>query len=216
MRKLILGAGLALLFGSGSAQAQQAIDPVSAWIVPADYPADAAGKGQGGLVTMRFRIAASGRVEKCKSVFTSAPMLLTRISCQRIEERARYAPAHDRTGTPVESEGELTARWRPETADVEVTSRFGGAMPIGNPGAWMTDDDYAQVTQGRGDADAELVFEIGTEGRVTRCGFTALGNAKTSERTCKLLTQRARFRPPVGDHGEPLVTQGTLTMLWRH
>ncbi len=215
MRMLIAAAALAGFWWSGSAQAQQAIGPVSAWIVPADYPAGAAAKGRGGLVSMRFRIAASGRVEKCKPVYTSAPALLARIACQRIEERARYAPAHDAAGTPVDSEGELAARWLPESAHVDVSSKFGGAVPIGNPGEWMTDDDYRLVTQGRGDTDAELVFEIGIDGRVTRCAYTQLGDPKTSERTCQLLAQRARFRQPVGDHGEPLVTQGTIIMNWR-
>lgn len=216
MRVLIGSAVLAMIFSGGGAQAQRAIGPVSAWIVPADYPEDAAAKGRGGIVTMQFRIAASGRVEKCRPIFSSAQAALARISCQRIEERGRYVPAHDAAGTPVASEGQLSARWNPQTRDVTVESKFGGAMPLGEPGAWMTNNDYAVVTQGRGDSDAELFFDIGTDGRLTRCAFSALGNAETSRRTCQLLAQRARFRPPVGDHGEPLAVQGTITMLWRH
>jgi hypothetical protein len=216
MHKMASCVALAVVFVSGSAHAQRSIEPVSAWILPSDYPAEAITKQQGGLVTLRFRIVASGRVEKCKSVFATAPALLVRVACQRVEERARYMPAHDVAGTPVESEGELTVRWLPTTGGVNVTSPFGGAMPVGSPGEWMTDNDYAWVTQGRGDTDAELVFDIGKQGQLTNCGFTAKGNAETSRRTCLLLAQRARFRPPVGDHGEPLDTRGTIVMQWRH
>lgn len=216
MHKFMTGALLALLFGGGSARAQQAIGPISTWIVAADYPAELAAKRLGGIVSMRFRITASGRVEKCKPVYMTAPAPLARISCQRIEERARYLPAYDACGKPRESEGRLAAHWRPELPSADVEMPYGGAIPIEDPGQWMTDDDYALITQGRGDTDAELVFEIGIDGRVTKCGFTTLGNAKTSARTCQLLAQRARFRQPVGDHGQPLVTQGTITMHWRH
>lgn len=216
MRMLLSGAVLVLLAGCGSAHAQRAVEPVSAWIGAADYPSEAAAKGQGGLVTMRFRIAASGRVENCKALYATAPAPLARLSCQLVEQRARYVPAYDAAGTPIASEGELTARWDPQSRGVALKSQFGGAMPIGSPGAWMTDDDYRLVTQGRGDSDAELIFDIGAEGRVTSCAFAPRGNAETAKRTCQLLAQRARFRPPVGAHGEPLATQGTITMLWRH
>jgi hypothetical protein len=216
MRIWVLGATLTLLFASGSAHAQRLAGPVSTWIVAEDYPAEDVAKGRGGVVNMHFRITATGRVENCKPQFASTSAQLARLSCQLIEARARYLPAHDAVGNPVASEGELIARWDAQARSVDLKSQFGGAMPIGSPGGWMTDDDYLLVTQGRGDGDVSLIFDIGTDGRLTGCAFAATSNAETGKRTCQLLAQRARFHPPVGDHGEPLATQGSITMHWRH
>lgn len=216
MRKFLLSAVLVMLAGCGSAQAQRAIGPVSAWITSADYPADDVAKGQGGVVTLRFQIAASGRVESCKPLYATTPASIARLTCQLVEQRARYLPAYNSAGVPVASEGELMARWDAQNHAVLLKSQFGGAMPVGSPGSWMTDDDYRLVTQGRGDSDVELVFGIGTEGRLTSCAFAPGSNAHTATRTCQLLAQRARFRPPVGERGEPLASQGSITMHWRH
>lgn len=211
-RYLQLG-GIAMLATLAQPAAAQvfATDPAH-WIITQDYPAEALARREDGVVNLSFKIAPDGAATDCKIIYATASKRLRNLSCALVVQRARYRPAHDEAGKPIAGEDRLVVRWQAQPAHVEVESEFGGAIPLSPPQLWATDNDYALITQGRGDADPDMRFTIGTDGRIANC--TASEGA-TGARTCALLAKRARFRQPRGERGEPLATRGHVAVHWR-
>lgn len=194
------------------AAAQTFVGSPEGWISVQDYPQDAVAKREEGVVNLSFKIASDGSAQDCKVLYSDASARLRKLSCALIMERATYRPARDETGKPVASEDRLVVRWRLQPTTVVVESQFGGAKPFSSPSGWMTDNDYSAVTQGRGEADIDMRFTIGVDGRIGNC---ATSQGLTGERSCALLKARARFVQPRGERGEPLATAGHLVMRWR-
>lgn len=179
---------------------------------PADYPAESLARREEGTVNLSFAIGPDGTASDCKILYATAPQRLRKQSCALVVARARYTPARDQAGVAIAGEDRLVLRWQARPSVVEVESQFGGAIPLSPPQDWLTDNDHARVTQGRGNADVDMRFKVGSDGRIESCTASA---GMTGIRTCALLTTRARFRQPRGERGEPLSTNGHIVMHWR-
>ena len=75
-----------------------------------DYPAEAVRKGEEGTVRVKLRVSAEGMVTNC-TVLQSASPSLDATTCRVIIERARFLPAKDEAGKPVEGDFEQSIRW---------------------------------------------------------------------------------------------------------
>ena len=77
------------------------------------------------------------------------------------------------------------------------------AVPRGNPGAWVTPNDYPSRELKMGNEGlTRFRLEIGTDGRVTDCTITASsGHPGLDEAACKLVSRRARFEAATGSDG---------------
>lgn len=68
-----------------------------------DYPREALRKGEGGVVKAKLRISKKGRVIGCEIVESASP-ILDEATCRLLTKRARFTPAQDKGGDPVEDD----------------------------------------------------------------------------------------------------------------
>lgn len=90
-------------------------------------------------------------------------------------------------------------------------------MPAGNPGTWITDNDYPAWAM-RSDIEGVVSFTLAIDGQgqVTGCEIrTSSETPALDDLTCQLLTQRARFIPALGDAGEPVAGTYTSSVRWQ-
>ena len=66
-----------------------------------DYPRGLGEAGIEGTVSVEYRVELDGRVTDCVITRSSGSRLLDETTCDLIEQRFRYRPAHDRAGRPV-------------------------------------------------------------------------------------------------------------------
>lgn len=81
-----------------------------------------------------------------------------------------------------------------------------GPEPIGNPGRWVTPDDYPPSAIQRG-IGGLLKFRLSVEidGSVSSCHIPrSLTDAEFSEVACNALSRRARFHPAIDASGKPV------------
>lgn len=92
-----------------------------------------------------------------------------------------------------------------------------GPRTRGEPGRWVTNDDYPS-------REATLDHEgltrvrlgVGTNGRVTDCAVTASSGWPTLDQaTCTWLTRRARFDPATDSAGEVTTGSYNTSVRWR-
>lgn len=69
------------------------------------------------------------------------------------------------------------------------------AVPLGNPGTWVTTNDYpSRALRQERQGTTAFRLEVGTDGRPTACTFTSSsGHSDLDAATCKALMRRARF-----------------------
>lgn len=79
------------------------------------------------------------------------------------------------------------------------------ATPRGNPGNWVTTDDYPSDALRREEQGVTAYrLEINTEGRVSACSVTnSSGSQSLDDAACRYLTRRARFNPAKDGSGNP-------------
>ena len=90
------------------------------------------------------------------------------------------------------------------------------ATPTGNPGEWVTADDYPLGAL-RAEVQGTTAFRlmIGTDGRVTACTITvSSGSPELDEATCRLVTQRAVFSPALNRKGKAVEGSYSSRIRW--
>ena len=195
--------------------AQERATSISGWVTDSDF-SDWAAKHKGEDVIVRFAVTQEGRATNCKPLFASKSEFSSRV-CDLIVERGRYVPAYDRSGSPIVSEDQLDISWRSGKAIVGETD-FGGAMPANNPSTWAvtTDGLPSKLKRARpGALDINLTFTIGSDGRVSGCRGSSPDAPEMVPPTCKHLTERARFKPPLGRDGNPMQASGRAVIHWQ-
>lgn len=76
-----------------------------------DYPQEALRKNEQGASIVRFRIGKNGRTSECKVVQSSGSSALDAQTCNVIRIRAKFEPARDAAGQPVETIGVQRINW---------------------------------------------------------------------------------------------------------
>lgn len=77
-----------------------------------DYPPEALDRNEQGAVTVTVGVNTRGRVSNCRVIKSSASQTLDQATCRIITARARFKPALDARGNPVESEFTQNIVWR--------------------------------------------------------------------------------------------------------
>ena len=109
MRALVVGAAVASFVGAFAAQAQLA--PL---VTPQDYPPGALERNERGTVSYRLTIGTNGRVKDCRVTLSSGSSELDNATCKIMRARARFKPAVDRDGFPIESNYDDKLVWSAE------------------------------------------------------------------------------------------------------
>ena len=78
----------------------------------ADYPREALRKGWQGAVHVDLKVGANGRVRACAVSRSSGHKILDNATCRILIARARFKPARDSAGRPVEGHYQTHINWR--------------------------------------------------------------------------------------------------------
>lgn len=91
-----------------------------------------------------------------------------------------------------------------------------GAVPRGNPGSWVTTDDYPSRALREGATGTTgFRLSVGPDGRANGCEITSSsGNAELDAATCKYAQSRARFTPAKDGEGQPTSGSYTSRVRW--
>jgi len=90
------------------------------------------------------------------------------------------------------------------------------ASPRGNPGGWVTNNDYRPrwIREGLS-GSASFSLSIDAAGKVTGCTITrSTGHGALDEATCQLIGKRARFAPARDGSGKPVAGSYSGTITW--
>ena len=92
-----------------------------------------------------------------------------------------------------------------------------GARPKGNPGKWVTNDDYRPRWIREDMAGtARFSLSIDASGKVTGCTITrSTGHAPLDAATCDLVKQRSRFEAARDGNGKAVTGNYSGTITWR-
>ncbi|MHA7819071.1 MAG: TonB family protein [Erythrobacter sp.] len=90
------------------------------------------------------------------------------------------------------------------------------ASPKGNPGGWITTNDYRPSWINRGYTGvANFALLIDARGRVSGCSITgSTGYSALDEATCRLLERRARFEPAKDSSGNNVAGSYRSSVRW--
>lgn len=91
------------------------------------------------------------------------------------------------------------------------------AAPRGNPGRWITNNDYRPSWINRGyEGVAGFSLRIDAQGRVSDCTITrSTGHAALDEATCALIERRAEFNPAKDTSGKIVSGTYSSSVNWR-
>ncbi|MFL9840697.1 energy transducer TonB [Sphingomonas sp. ST-64] len=91
------------------------------------------------------------------------------------------------------------------------------AAARGNPGTWVTSDDYPPAARRAGDeGSVGVTFTINTQGRIEGCRVTSgSGSSALDNATCSLVTRRGRYSPAKDAAGNPIASTKSLRFRWQ-
>lgn len=81
------------------------------WISTEDYPDSSLRRNSEGITSFELKVGTDGRVRNCTITVSSGWAVLDETTCRLITERARFSPATDRRGRPVEGSYSNRVRW---------------------------------------------------------------------------------------------------------
>jgi TonB family protein len=89
--------------------------------------------------------------------------------------------------------------------------------PAGNPGDWITSDDYPPVAlRAHLTGISGFRLNVDTTGHVAGCTITSSsGSADLDQTTCQLLTARASFLPAMGRNGRAIAGTYSSAVRWQ-
>lgn len=92
-----------------------------------------------------------------------------------------------------------------------------GARPKGNPGRWVTNDDYRpRWVREEMAGTARFTLAIDARGKVTGCTITrSSGHAPLDAATCQLVSKRARFDAARDSTGRPVAGSYRGSITWQ-
>ncbi|MEO5708048.1 MAG: TonB family protein [Alteraurantiacibacter sp.] len=82
------------------------------WVTNDDYPRIAIQREYEGTVVYQVDVSVDGRVQACRVASTSGHDVLDQEACRRIQRRARFRPATDRTGAMVAGTYRGSVSWQ--------------------------------------------------------------------------------------------------------
>lgn len=91
------------------------------------------------------------------------------------------------------------------------------ATPRGNPGSWVTSDDYpSRALREERSGTVGVRIAVGADGRPDNCTVTSSsGYEDLDSEACRLLMRRARFKPAENSAGERIADTWASRFVWR-
>lgn len=91
-----------------------------------------------------------------------------------------------------------------------------GAAPRGNPGLWVTTNDYpTDAIRREEQGTTTFRLTVGPDGQVRDCTVTkSSGSASLDAAACAKMSQRARFKPATDGNGDAVAGTWTNSVQW--
>src|SRR3546814_414354 len=91
------------------------------------------------------------------------------------------------------------------------------ASPRGNPGTWVTPDDYpSRALREEREGTTGFKLAIDANGKVVDCQITSSsGSPDLDAEACKNLMRRARFRPAEDTDGNAMASSYSSRVVWQ-
>ena len=83
----------------------------ASWVTNLDYPSAALREKKEGVSKVTITVSPEGRVAAC-TANGSAGLILNQTACDRLKRRARFTPALDKEGKPVQGSWAYVYKWR--------------------------------------------------------------------------------------------------------
>ncbi len=112
---------------------------------PSDYPPEAWKAGSEGLVAYRLTVNAEGSPTSCEIVQSAGDAALDAASCAVVMERAKFDPARDEGGNPIEGVYEDSHNWRKREPEFPGTMKVHVAFTVDETGR-SSDCDVMEVS----------------------------------------------------------------------
>lgn len=118
------------------------------------------------------------------------------------------------------SGADMDEDWSSENDDPEAeiikTFEPRGPIPRGNPGAWITSNDYpSRALREERSGTASFRVAVDQSGKVSDCQIVdSSGSADLDEATCTNIRRRARFIPATSSDGQPTVGSYSNSIRW--
>ncbi|HEV7661562.1 MAG TPA: TonB family protein [Allosphingosinicella sp.] len=174
-----------------------------------DYPAAALRGNEQGTTGFRLTIGTNGRVTACMVTLSSGSAALDQATCRILRSRARYIPARDSYGNPVEGSDSGRVTWRLPADEGPADLRAGIPVPFAPAAArapfasYVAARDYPAAALRAGDEGASyLRIVVGITGRVVACDINETsGSDALDAAACRIARARARYTPARGQAG---------------
>ncbi len=91
-----------------------------------------------------------------------------------------------------------------------------GVRPAGNPGDWVTPDDYPpEALRANAAGISGFRLDVDESGQVTQCTITRpSGTASLDQAACASLKARAHFTPAIGKAGKAIASTYSSAVRW--
>ncbi len=105
---------LLALVTPAAALAQTAPEPLApeAWLKDSGWVCDWHACDGGGTVRLALTVTPQGRVKACEIIESSGNVRIDENTCAMLTRRARFTPAKDKRGRPVEGRWESRIHWK--------------------------------------------------------------------------------------------------------
>jgi len=175
-------------------------------LVMGAYPQGALIKDVEGTIRVYGMVSVDGRLTQCARTSLNNPWVLARNVCDRMVEHAKFLPALDESGQPIQSPVSLLVTYvLPQwPADDKVYSRKAQPQDIEKWAAAISRNYPSSPI--RRDLNAEVVVRVLVDlrGRVARCEVTKSSGEPIVDRTaCRGMGRYARFCPALDEYGSP-------------
>jgi protein TonB len=102
-------------------------------------------------------------------------------------------------------------------APAYAAGRATPVVPKGNPGLWVTTDDYPlSALREEGQGVVRFVLDVDASGVPVGCSVSqSSGRADLDDAACRLITERARFEPAKDRKGKPIAGTYSNSVRWQ-
>ena len=134
--------------------------------------------------------------------------------CQKEREPDRLPPELSRYSDGLDNPEGTSIIPKPPVSAAGSKQR---ATPLGNPGAWVSSNDYPRLaSQQNIEGTTAFTLMVRTDGRVSQCIIKrSSGHAALDEATCSKLTRRARFNPALDNKGNAIESEWSSQLRWQ-
>lgn len=198
------------------------INNIWTWATINDYPSLALRMQLEGRTGALLTVSPAGLVTACSLVQSSGVQMLDEITCAVLSRRARFSPALNADGKPMEGSHHRGVQWRvpKEDGDAPYQSQI-SPMPLSDPAGWVSPNPWNDTSGYKLRVDEKYTItmrlyklSVDESGRVSGCDLVPTGRffhpqAKAKDGvTCLRYKEAARFDSLLDVNGKLVLANG--------